>query len=116
MLLLPHFFGLASSHYEQVYDILLQYVETQSWATALQAVMPSRKMEHGGPGGRKGRRGKDGELEGEEGGEDGEELEGEAVYQVKSGNEMEVEVKGEGETEKEKEQIVEAAEALKTEA
>ncbi|ORY90280.1 guanine-1-methyltransferase-domain-containing protein [Leucosporidium creatinivorum] len=87
----------------QVYDILLQYVETKDWTSALQAVMPTRKMEHGGPGGRKGRRGKDGEVvEGAEGegegesGEDGEEVEGKAVYEVKSGDEMEVEAeKGE---------------------
>jgi tRNA (guanine9-N1)-methyltransferase len=83
---------------QQVYDILLQFVETQSWSIALQAVMPTRKMEHGGPGGRKGRRGgKEGELgEGEEG-EDGEEelleeAEGEGVYEVKSDG---IEVEGE---------------------
>jgi len=100
----------------QVYDILLQYVETQSWSTALQAVMPTRKMEHGGPGGRKGRRGgKEGELgEGEEG-EDGEEdlleeAESEAVYEVKSDG---IEVEGE-----KQEDSVEAAssEAPKTKA
>lgn len=72
--------------------------------------MPSRKMEHGGPGGRKGRRGKDGEVvESEEGEDDREEGEGDAVYQVKSGDEME----DEGEAEK---QSVEVAEAPKAEA
>lgn len=98
----------------QVYDILLQYVETQSWTSALQAVMPSRKMEHGGPGGRKGRRaGKDGEVvDGEEGDEDEleEEAEREAVYEVRSGDEVDVE------GEAEKKESVAAAEAPIAEA